>query len=118
MTTPTTSNNNFMRQWFEELWNGPGILLAVDPKHSQVVLPEYLYKQDAHIVLDYDPCAIVPINDLHTNDEGIKATLSFDRIPCHTFVPWGAIKGFLTRGSAPLPLPADDKPKPRLTIVK
>lgn len=43
------------------------------------------------IRLDYGLTLPVPILDLEVTDEGIRATLSFNREPHKTFVPWTAV---------------------------
>ena len=111
-----TMNEPLLRNAFETLWQGSGVRVAIDPKHDQVIIPNYLTAEPA-IILDYDPDAIVPINDLRTDEEGITATLSFDRTPCQTFVPWKAVIGISPRCDTTTTVPAT-KPKRHLSIVK
>jgi hypothetical protein len=91
-----TMNSKLISEAFTCLWSEEGVLIAVNPKHPHAILPKHLVEQE-HIILDYDPCAIVPINDLVTDETGIAATLSFDRTPCKTFVPWEAVLGIAPR---------------------
>ena len=45
----------------------------------------------AHLRLDYGYGFTPPIPDLVIDDAGIRATLSFNRVPFSTFIPWSAI---------------------------
>ena len=118
MTTPMTMNSKLISEAFISLWRGEGVLIAVDPKHPLAILPEHLLTKgyQASITLDYNPEAVIPIADLVTDDVGISATLSFDQIPCKTFVPWEAILGIAPR--EPLPAPPKAKPARHLSLVK
>lgn len=62
----------------------------LDARREGVVLPERLLG-DGHVRLNYGYHFTPPIPDLVVDDEGIHATLSFDRRPFGTFVPWRAI---------------------------
>jgi hypothetical protein len=35
----------------------------------------------------------IPIRDLHSDEDGWSATLSFNRTPFHCYVPWEAVQG-------------------------
>lgn len=110
-------NEKLLQEAFISLWKSEGVLIAVNHHHPDAILPSYL-KDRENVVLDYDPFAIVPITDLVTDSEGIRATLSFDRIPCKTFVPWEAVLGIqprLSQNQAPSQAP---KPKRHLSLVK
>jgi hypothetical protein len=62
----------------------------LDARRSGVVLPERLLG-DGHVRLDYGYGLKPPIPDLQLDDQGVRATLSFNRAPFQTFVPWSAI---------------------------
>jgi hypothetical protein len=62
----------------------------LDARHAGVQLPER-FRNEAHLRLDYGYGFQPPIPDLTVDDQGIAATLSFNRVPFRTFVPWGAI---------------------------
>lgn len=62
----------------------------LDARRPGVVLPERLLGQ-MHLRLDYGYGFTPPIDDLDIGDEGIAATLSFNRQPFTTFVPWPAV---------------------------
>lgn len=55
-----------------------------------VVIPEHVraYPQGQ---FDYGAELPIPIPDLVIDDSGISATLSFNRTPFKTFLPWGAV---------------------------
>jgi hypothetical protein len=62
----------------------------LDARRDGVVLPERLLG-DGHVRLDYGHHFSPPIPDLIVDDDGIHATLSFNRAPFQTFVPWSAV---------------------------
>lgn len=62
----------------------------LDARRPGVVLPGALLA-DGHVRLDYGYKLSPPIPDLTIDDDGIRATLSFSRMPCPTFVPWPAV---------------------------
>src|SRR5688572_29421007 len=111
----------------------------LDARRPGVLLPPHL-SGEPHVRLDYGYALQPSIPDLEVGDEGIRATLSFNRTPFATFVPWtsvyliadfdgnGAvwqedIPGDMLEGMAereppkPMPEPAD-KPKPRPSHLK
>ena len=49
------------------------------------------FSGQAHLRLDYGYGFTPPIPDLVIDDAGIHATLSFNRVPFSTFIPWSAI---------------------------
>ena len=62
----------------------------LDARRPGVELPARFLGQ-AHLRLDYGYGFTPPIPDLVIDDDGIRATLSFNRMPFATFVPWSAI---------------------------
>jgi hypothetical protein len=62
----------------------------LDARRDGVVLPERLLG-DGHVRLNYGYHFTPPIPDLAVDDDGIHATLSFDRRAIATFVPWSAV---------------------------
>jgi Stringent starvation protein B len=62
----------------------------LDARRPGVALPPRFLDQ-AHLRLDYGYGFTPPIPDLVIGDDGIHATLSFNRQPFATFVPWSAI---------------------------
>ena len=62
----------------------------LDARRQGVRLPDRLLG-DGHVRLDYGYGLTPPIPDLEIGDDGIKATLSFSRVPFETFVPWSAV---------------------------
>ncbi len=62
----------------------------LDARHDGVQLPER-FRSEAHLRLDYGYGFQPPIPDLTIDDAGITATLSFNRQPFKTFVPWSAV---------------------------
>ena len=62
----------------------------LDARRPGVKLPDRLLG-DGHVRLDYGYGLTPPIPDLEIGEEGIRATLSFNRVPFDTFVPWTAV---------------------------
>jgi hypothetical protein len=107
----------------------------LDARKDGVRLPDRL-RGDGHVRLDYGHGFSPPIPDLVVDDDGISATLSFNRIPFATFVPWSAvyliadfdgngavwqedIPPDLLDNSEPPPEPPKQKPRPsHLKLVK
>ena len=66
------------------------VYVNFDPRREGVLVPPQL-KRQPRVVLQYGMNMAIPIPDLDIGEEGIGATLSFDRAPTWTFVPWGAV---------------------------
>ena len=83
------------------------------------------------LVLEYGLNMPNPIQELHWDENGIHATLSFNREPFDTFVPWESVVGMTGKGldavvlwkrqssnNPPLSNTLSPKPKPTLSIVR
>ncbi len=57
---------------------------------ASAVVPKHL-RNDAKLSFLYGDGLPIPIADLEVSEEGLRATLSFDRTPHETFVPWSAV---------------------------
>lgn len=78
------------------------VYLAVKPCPGLVLPERVMPTEGTCAVLLYGiDFAVNPIPDLVVGPDGIRATLSFDREPCQTFVPWGAVAGFSMEGQRP-----------------
>ena len=69
----------------------------------EVVVPTVLMtsswrERQSIICLEYGLDMPVPIDAMLITDEGVGATLSFDRVPQYTFVPWKEVIGFGVEG--------------------
>ena len=72
-------------------------------------------RTSSNVRLDYGYSLVPPIPDLRIDEHGISATLSFNRIPFATFIPWSAIfliadfagRGAVWREDLPPELTAD-----------
>ena len=88
-----------------------------DARRPGVELPDRLLGS-ANVRLDYGYGLVPPIPDLSVDEDGIRATLSFNRIPFATFVPWTAVfliadfsgRGAVWREDLPPELTADLAP--------
>lgn len=97
----TMSSNTTLKELFETyLANFEEVLVLV--KNSDgLQLPDHVMpKGDATLVLVYGLDLATPIEDLEIDDTGIRSTLSFQRTPWPTFVPWTSLymmQGFRSR---------------------
>lgn len=64
--------------------------ISVNPKVPGVVAPDRLLKQQSFSV-DIGLHMAVPIPDLDIGREGIRCTLSFNRVPMACWFPWDSI---------------------------
>jgi stringent starvation protein B len=64
--------------------------LHLDARRPGVIVPEG-FRGDAHLVLQYGHDLPIPIPDLDVDDYGVRATLSFSRMPQLTMIPWSAV---------------------------
>lgn len=97
---------------FNELWSQGGVKIAVNATAPGVILPKQivdnapkkiitLQQSDgsssqisiAVVLLNYPLHPVIPIDDLQVGTTGISATLSFNRTPHKTFIPWTATLG-------------------------
>lgn len=92
------------------------VFVNFDPRRDGVVVPAHL-KRQPRVVLQYGLNMRIPIPDLDIGEEGIGATLSFDRLPTWTFVPWSAVfaiisqdqRGMLWEADLPREIEAEHK---------
>lgn len=75
-----------MLHLLEDAW----VYVDIDPRRDGVALPDHL-RQQPHLRLQYGYNMPMPIVDLTIDDRGISATLSFQRTPHATFIPWSAV---------------------------
>jgi len=86
----TQENPPAKRDVFVSLLRQGWVSVILDARASGVELPDHL-RPLAQVRLDYGLDMPTPIADLKPDDSGIRATLSFNRIPQETFVPWQAV---------------------------
>jgi len=67
----------------------------VVPTKTLKLPPGLLYP----VMLEYGFAMPNPIRDLRWTEEGIYATLSFDRTPFETFVPWSSVISIGPKGA-------------------
>lgn len=72
------------------LRTGASAYVDFDPRGPDVLVPVALQAM-SQLTLEYGEALPVPIPDLEVGREGIAATLSFQRVPARTFVPWSAV---------------------------
>ncbi len=66
------------------------VIVHFDPAHKDTTVPEHL-RPASSVCFAYGYNLVVPIPDLAITEHGISATLSFNRRPQYTFVPWDAV---------------------------
>jgi stringent starvation protein B len=64
--------------------------LHLDARCPGVIVPE-AFRGEAHLVLQYGHDLPILIPDLEVDEYGVRATLSFSRLPQLTVVPWSAV---------------------------
>lgn len=79
------------RQLFEQLLAHYEEVSITVVNADGLSLPAHVMPKGATTTLIYGLDQPTPIPDLVVDDEGIRATLSFSRTPCETFVPWLAV---------------------------
>lgn len=67
-----------------------GVNVHLNPRLDGVVVPPYL-KQKPQIMLQFGYGFPVPIRNLEVDDEGIRATLSFNRTAFDCVIPWESV---------------------------
>jgi hypothetical protein len=91
----------------------------LDARRDGVDLPDRL-RGSSNVRLDYGYGLTPPIPDLTIDEDGIRATLSFNRVPHRTFIPWAAVfliadfagRGAVWRDDLPPELVAQADPEP------
>jgi stringent starvation protein B len=66
------------------------VYVHLDPRQAAVVVP-VAFKKKAQLVLQIGLNMPVPIPDLRLDDDGIRCTLSFNRVSFLCVVPWGSV---------------------------
>lgn len=113
MTTKPPPKRDVMLALLEQ---AESVFVNFDPRRDGVVVPPHL-KRQPRVVLQYGLNMRIPIPDLDVGEEGIGATLSFDRMPTWTFVPWSAVfaiisqdqRGMLWEADLPREIEAEHK---------
>lgn len=101
--------SNEKQQWMLYLLETSWVSVLLDPQHPEANLPDFL-RDDTHLVLQYGYNMPKPIPDLHIDEHGIFATLSFGNIHYVTFVPWDAVFA-ITDGEERIRIWEDNVPK-------
>lgn len=79
----------------------PIVSVLVDTSKEGIILPSYLLKQES-VTLQYGLGLASPILDFAMGQDGIKATLSFNRKPSYTFIPWEAVLAIVPGNPPPI----------------
>jgi len=66
------------------------LFLHLDPRGDDVLVPPW-FKRQPQLVLQVGLDMPVPIADLRVDEQGVLATLSFNRSPCLCVVPWASV---------------------------
>jgi hypothetical protein len=109
----------FGKEIFEKVLADYAVVHLVVMYHELVVLPEFIktkewFERKGVIHLEYGLNMPVPIMDIEAKENGVSATLSFQRVPHHTFIPWKAVVGMSLDG----PLEAKPEPTPEPVPAK
>lgn len=90
------------RAAFDALLQVGNVLIDVLTDTSGVLLPTAQMRAAADngnsLIVEYGLSLPVPIPELHVDEAGIRATLSFNRTPHATFIPWAAVRSVQQRG--------------------
>jgi len=84
--TPAPSKRDLFLVFLSRGWPS----LYVDPRRPGVVVPSHVAVFPC-LSLRYGYNLPIPIPDMSVEEGGVRATLSFDRTPHATFVPWSAV---------------------------
>jgi hypothetical protein len=95
----TTLNEKKRRTLNEMLTTGRNVYIHLDPRGSDVLVPERFTKQDT-LVLEIGLNMKIAMPDLNWDDRGIGGSLSFNRKPFFCFIPWSALKAAIHPGDA------------------
>jgi len=74
----------------ETLLTKGNVFLHLDPRKEGVVVPDWL-KDQLQLVLQIGHDLPIRIPDLEIGDDGVSATLSFNRSPFTCWVPWDSL---------------------------
>ena len=74
----------------ETLLTKGNVFLHLDPRKEGVVVPDWL-KDQLQLVLQIGHDLPIRIPDLEVGDDGVSATLSFNRSPFTCWVPWDSL---------------------------
>jgi len=66
------------------------VFIHLDPRRAGVVVPAR-FRSQPQLVLQVGRGMAPPIPDLEVDAEGIRGTLSFDRVGCHCTIPWPSV---------------------------
>ncbi|MBW2522980.1 MAG: hypothetical protein JRI23_02335 [Deltaproteobacteria bacterium] len=106
------------------LLEGPSMFVHLDPRREGVTVPQRFRKQ-AQLVLQLGLDMAVRIPDLEVTEEGITATLSFNRTPHWCGIPWAAVYALVGEDGRGMVWPDDVPPelavagpRPRLQAVE
>jgi stringent starvation protein B len=86
----TSNDRPTKQQAFMAFLSEGWVSIHLDARRAGVSVPAGL-TISPHLVLQYGRDMPIPIPDLEVTDEGVFATLSFQRTPHRTFVPWEAV---------------------------
>jgi hypothetical protein len=101
---------NLKRLVAEELLaNVAGFLVSMNVEHPEVELPTVVKLGALRLSPEVAVVSVIighrlpkPISDLHVDDEGITATLSFNLAPHLCFMPWDAVVGYADAYGRPI----------------
>lgn len=109
MTAPDQDKRQIIETF---LARGANLFIQLDPRHPDAQVPAK-FRTEFILTLEIGYNMAIPIPDLDIADDGIGATLSFNRQPHWVFVPWAALfaaKGALGSALWPSSVPVELRP--------
>lgn len=86
------------------------VFVHLDPRREAVTVPAW-FKRQPQLVLQVGYSMPVPIRDLDLDDDGVQATLSFNRAPHFCYVPWSAVYALVGEDGRGMVWPDDVPPE-------
>lgn len=87
----TTANKEAVFRAAAERW----VFVHLDGRRSDVVLPPKL-KTEWNVVLQISTSIPTMTRGLVIDADGVRCTLSFNRLPFHCVIPWAAVFGMIS----------------------
>jgi stringent starvation protein B len=89
------------REMAEHILDSEPVFIHLDPRHPEVRVPEE-FRKGPMLVLQFGRGSQlpIPIRDLEVDRDGIRGTLSFQRVPHYVDVPWAAVYAIVNQAGS------------------